>query len=327
VPTSLPLVTHGLTQGLSLVADLFGDPETEVILPDLAWENYELLFQMRAHCKLRHYPYFHDGGFHVRGFAEALAATPGKAIVILGFPGNPSGFTPKAEQGRQIADLIVRAPGPLVVVLDDAYAGLVYEEGLQRRSLFWDLIERRDPERHVLFKIDGATKELFFFPGRVGFLTSDLTGEADKALESKLKCLGRGTVGSPPGPSQALVYDALMDGDLDVQVAERVADMRLRYKALHFALHDLDTDLLTPLPFNSGLFALVQVDPSIDADALRKKLIAEYSVGTIVLPEHNALRIAFCSVRSADLPTLVHRMAEAAESMRTSGDTPIQRHP
>ncbi len=316
LPTSKPLVTHGLTQGISLIADLFADPDTTIILPDLNWENYELLFQMRAHAPIVTYPTYADGGYNVAGLADALASTKGKRIVILGFPSNPTGFSPTLAQGQQIADVVAAADGPLVVVCDDAYAGLVFEPGLQERSLFWDLLERRDPSRHVLFKVDGATKELLFFPGRVGFLTSDLTGEAAAALESKLKCVGRGTVGAPPGPSQAMVYDAITNPAIEAEVALRVADMGARYRALKSALDALDTDLLTPYPFNSGLFALVAVHPSIDADALRLALIKDHGVGTIVLPEHNALRIAFCSVRAEDLPEVVDRIVQAAEAMR-----------
>ena len=306
---SSPLVVHGLTQGIGMVSDLFADPDTTVLLPDLAWENYELMFTLYARAKIRTYPHYAaDGTYDVDGLARALDEVPGKAILVLGFPGNPSGFTPTVAQGRRIAEVVGAAKGPLVVVFDDAYAGLIYEDGLLTRSLFWDVLERSDPLRHVVIKVDGATKELVFFPGRVGFVTVGISGAAEAALESKLKCLGRATVGSPPGPSQALVFDALQDPRLEEQIAVRVADMGARYRALKAALAGLNTDLLTPYPFNSGLFALVKVHPSIDADQLRRRLIAEHSVGTIALPEHNAIRIAFCSVREDDLPELVRRI-------------------
>ena len=146
-------------------------------------------------------------------------------------------------------------------------------------------------------------------------MTTSVAGPAEAALESKLKCLGRATVGSPPGPSQALVYDALQDPRLDEQIAARVADMAARYRALKAALNGLKTDLLVPYPFNSGLFALVKVHPSIDADQLRRRLISEQSVGTIALPEHNAIRIAFCSVREDELAEVVRRIALTAEAM------------
>jgi aspartate/methionine/tyrosine aminotransferase len=311
--TSQPLVVHGLTQGIGMVAELFADPETTVLLPDLAWENYELMFTLRQGARIRTYPHYApDGTYDVDGLARALDETPGKAILVLGFPGNPTGFTPTVAQGRRIVEVVTAARGPLVIVFDDAYAGLLFEDGLLTRSLYWDVLERHDPERHVVIKVDGATKELFFFPGRVGFVTHSATGAAEAALESKLKCMGRATVGSPPGPSQALVYDALQDPDLERQIAAGVADMATRYRALKKALSELDTDKLKPYPFNSGLFALVQVHPSIDADHLRRRLIAEQSVGVIALPEQNAIRIAFCSVAAADLPELVRRIGACA---------------
>ena len=53
-------------------------------------------------------------------------------------------------------------------------------------------------------KVDGATKELAFFSSRVGFLSHPHTGAAAEALQSKLKCLIRGTVGSASGPAMAM---------------------------------------------------------------------------------------------------------------------------
>ncbi len=314
-PTSLPILTHGLTQGLSFLADLFVDAETDVVLPSPTWENYGLIFTMRQQAPITTYDYYEGDHYNVGGLAEALENVRGKAVVVLGFPGNPTGYAPSAEEALRIAKVVTAHPGPLVIVIDDAYAGLLYEPGLMTRSLFWDVLERSDPERHFVVRVDGATKELFFFPGRVGFLTHGLTGDAEAALESKVKCLGRGTVSGPPGPSQALVHRALLDDALEGQVAERVGEMKARYTALRDALEGLDSPWLEPLPFNSGLFALLRVHASIDADALRQHLIADRSVGTIVLPEVNALRIAFCSVAAEAIPDMVAEIAAGAAQL------------
>jgi aspartate/methionine/tyrosine aminotransferase len=315
VPTSMPILVHGLTQGLSFVADLFADADTDVVLPTPTWENYELLFTMRLPARIHTYDYYAGSSYNVAGLAAALEKVRTKGIVVLGFPGNPTGYTPTAEEGRRIAEIVTAHPGPLVIAVDDAYAGLIYEPGLQERSLFWEIAERSDPERHFVVRVDGATKELFFFPGRVGFLTHDRTGAAEEALASKFNCVGRGTVSGPPGPSQAIILQALRDPLLEAQIADRVADMKSRYEALRDALRGLGSPWLKPLPFNSGLFALVRVDGAIDADHLRRHLIEKYSVGTIVIPEVNALRIAFCSVRSDEIPELVDRIAKAATDL------------
>ena len=311
VPTSLPVVTHGLSQGISMVADLFADADTTVVLPSPSWENYKLLFAMRARARFREYPAYDGDGVNVQGLADALAQVEGKAIIVLTFPGNPTGLAPTVEEARRIAEVVLAHPGPAVALVDDAYAGLLYEDGLMERSLFWDLAERADPERLLVARVDGGTKELLFFPGRVGFLTFSATGDAEAALISKVKCLGRGTCGSPPGPSQAVMLDALQDPDLEHQIDARVALLGRRYRTLKDALVAAGTDRFAPLPFNSGCFALVELAEGIAPHAVRRRLIDEFSVGTIAVPDANALRIAFCATAEEDIPALVQRLERA----------------
>jgi aspartate/methionine/tyrosine aminotransferase len=192
-------------------------------------------------------------------------------------------------------------------LVDDAYHGLIYEPGLMSRSMFWDLAERADPARLAVVKVDGTTKELLFFPGRVGFLRFHGTPAMNDAITSKVKCVGRGSVGGPPGPSQALVLGALQDPALESQVAERVEMLARRYRRLKQELKRVEGSLV-PYSFNSGCFALVEVPAGLDAHDARRSLIADHGVGTIAIPEINALRVAYCSLAEDMLPDLVDRL-------------------
>lgn len=312
---STPMVVHGLTQGVSLIADAFADPDTDVVIPDPCWENYELLFQFRPRANVIRYKFFKaDGtGFDVDGFADALAGLRRKAVIVVNFPANPAGYAPTVAEARAVVDVLVAHKGPAVVLFDDAYQGLVYEDGLATRSLYWDVAERCDPERLFPVKTDGATKELFFFGGRIAFLTGQVAGEAEAALLSKWKCLARSTVGVASGPSQALVLAALQAPDLDAQIRARLDVLAARYRSLKSALEALPKDRARVWPFNAGVFALVGLDPSIEAEAFRKRLIAEFSVGTISIPSANAVRIAYCSVDDGALVELVSRIGRALE--------------
>jgi aspartate/methionine/tyrosine aminotransferase len=308
----LPITTHGLTHGLSILADMFADPQTDVILPVPYWENYALVFSLHAGAKLRTYSFFDGDRFNVEGLRAALSATaPDRnALVILNIPGNPTGFTPTQADVDATVAVLLSHPGPSCVVVDDAYQGTTWEPGLMSRSLFWPLAEQADPKRLIAFKVDGATKELFFFPSRIGFLTHSATGEAAKALLSKLKCVIRGTVGCPPGPSQAMVMHALAHEDLEPATRERLGVLSARYRALKAALADVGPSVV-PYPFNSAYFALVGFAPGIDANEVRLRLIADFGVGTIYVPTINALRIAYCSTAVEDIPALVDALKAA----------------
>lgn len=317
VRVSHPVMTHGLTHAISILASLFGDPKTTVLIADPFWENYRLLFSLYAGAKIETYPAFADLSYNVEGLRSALRKNKkNKTIVILNLPGNPTGYTPTLEQIPEIVQVIDEHKGPLVVIVDDAYQGTQYEEGLMSRSIFWDLAEKVDPNRVTLFKVDGSTKELFFFPSRVGFITSNLSEEAEKVLLSKMLCIIRGTVGSAPGPSQAMVLAALESPELEAQIESCQAVLKARYQILKEHLKSADPELIQPYPFNSAYFGVVGVSKGVCADKVRRLLIEKYSVGTIYLPSINSLRVAYCSISKDEIGRLVDSIQAAVRELR-----------
>jgi aspartate/methionine/tyrosine aminotransferase len=319
-PFTLPQVTVGLTHGLSLLADLFAGPDRPVAVATPFWGNYRQVFALRRGARMVTGPAYRDGRFNTDAIVEALAGEPpGRpAVAILNFPSNPGGYSPTVEERRQLVRGLVEEADqrPLVVILDDGYAALVYEEGVPADSLFWELADRHPNLTPI--KVDGATKELSFFGGRVGFLTFALPpeGEAAAALESKLKCLLRATLGSPPAASQVALIRALSDEAIQRQVEAIRERLAARYRVLAGALSEVDRSLLEPLPFNSGCFALVELKKSLglDSNDVRRELLERYDTGLIAIaPDY--LRIAFCSVRQAALPELVGRLEAAVRGL------------
>lgn len=312
-PSSLPLVTVGLSHGLSLVADLFGGEGKAVAIPQPFWGNYRQAFATRTGARVLTAPACVDGRYNPRAIAEALAGLPEgePAVALLNIPSNPGGYTPDPAERRATVESLMEEAGcrPLVVVCDDAYAGLVYEPEIPRESLFWDLAGAHP--NLVPVKIDGATKEFSFFGGRVGFLTFALEpgSGAARSMESKVKMLVRSTVGSPVAASQVVLLQALRKEGIESEVEAVRALLEGRYRALKGALAGMDPVLGTPLPFNSGCFALVELPErlGLDSETVRKHLLARHGTGLIsIAPRY--LRIAHCSVDAAALPELVKRL-------------------
>ncbi len=318
-PATLPVVTVGLTHGLSMVADLFGG-EHVVAIPEPFWGNYRQTFTLRTGAKVVSVPAFDGGRYRPEAVAEALASQPpGRpAIAILNFPGNPGGYSPTVEERKQLRQSLLEIADnrPLIALCDDAYSGLVYEPEIPHHSFFWDITGAH--EQLVAVKVDGATKELSFFGGRVGFLTFGLAldEEADDALTNKLKCLVRSTLGSPVASSQMIVLQALRDGRAHREVAEirRIAEER--YQAIQPSLAALDPALLRPLPFNAGFFALIELPPElgITAGQVRRHLLAHHNTGIVAVRERY-LRLATCSVAAEALPELVARVVRGVEEL------------
>ena len=69
---SLPVVTSALTHGLSLTAYLFVDEGDEIIIPDLSWDNYELIFKTGFDAKFITYETFKNNDFNIDGMLDAI---------------------------------------------------------------------------------------------------------------------------------------------------------------------------------------------------------------------------------------------------------------
>lgn len=313
IPSSLPVVTAGLSHSLSLAADLFAGEGTPVVTSAPFWGNYRQAFGTRIGAAILTAPAYVEGRYNPHFVAQALReVAPGvPAIALVNFPSNPGGYTPTAEERRETVEALrgEAERRPLLVLCDDAYAGLVFEPGIPAESLFWELVGLH-PNLTPL-KVDGATKEFSFFGGRVGFLTFGLPPESSVALdlEGRLEGLIRSSLGSASAASQVVLLQALRKEGIEAEVEAVRALLEGRYRALRDALAQADPELLTVLPFNSGCFALVEIPEALgfDSETARKHLLETQGVGLISLAPRY-LRIAHCSVDEASLPELAARL-------------------
>ncbi|CAM3428414.1 aminotransferase class I/II-fold pyridoxal phosphate-dependent enzyme [Marinicrinis lubricantis] len=311
---SNPIVTNALTHGLSIVADLFADEGDAVIIPEKNWENYELTFEIRRGAKMVYYPLYNEQRkFNSEGLKEAILAQKdkGKAIIVLNFPNNPTGYTPGVEEAEQIVAAVkagAEAGIRLVVVSDDAYFSLFFEDSL-RQSIFGALAELHPNVLAV--KVDGATKEEYVWGFRVGFITYAASSEKLlQALEQKTMGIIRATISSGPHPSQTFVLKALKSPEFEAQKQEKAQIMKGRANRTKQVLDSGKFDEVWEYyPFNSGYFMCLQLK-TVDAETLRVHLLDQYGIGTIALGEHD-LRVAFSCIEEQDIEELFHTIYQA----------------
>lgn len=313
-----PIVTNALTHGLSLVGDLFANPGDAVILPDLSWENYELSFATRRGAEIVTFPLYNEGQkFNSKGLRAAILdqKASGKAIVLLNFPNNPTGYTPGRDEGEEIVEAIragAEAGINVVVVTDDAYFSLFFEDSLHE-SLFGHLCNLHP--RILPIKVDGATKEEFVWGFRVGFITYGSDSEATlSALEQKTMGLIRATISSGPHPSQTFVLDALNSPEFQAQKMEKFNIMKGRANRVKELLDSgRYDDAWDHYPFNSGYFMCLKLK-HVNAEQLRSYLLENYGIGTIALGQTD-LRVAFSCIEERDLEELYDTIHQAARSL------------
>lgn len=320
-----PIVTNALTHGLAIAADLFVDAGDHVVLPDMMWGNYRLTFGVRCGGLVRTYATFDEkGGYNIAALRRVLrqtASEKGKAIVLLNFPNNPSGYTPSAQEGERIVEVLraeAEAGCRIVVITDDAYFGLFYEDCL-RESLFGYLTNLHP--RILAVKIDGATKEEFAWGLRTGFITfadgasSSSTGSrVTQVLETKTLGIIRGTISNCPHPSQTFVVEALRSPDYERQKREKFEIMKRRALKTKQTLEQGGfEDAWDYYPFNSGYFMCLRLK-TVDAEQLRVYLLDHYGVGTIAINSTD-LRIAFSCIEERDIPELFQLIYQAVHDM------------
>lgn len=317
----LPIVTNALTHGLAIVADLFCDQGDMVVIPDKLWGNYRLTFEVKHGGQVVTYPLFtQDNKFNAQALKETLLAhqDKGKAIVILNFPNNPTGYTPSVEEGEQIVQAIKEAAEAgmnIVAVTDDAYFGLFFEESMQE-SLFAKLADLHP--RVLAVKVDGATKEQFVWGFRVGFITfASPYDEVLEALETKTMGSIRGEISNSPHPSQTFVLEAMRDPNFKQEVKEKVEIMKARANKVKEVLDTTDKykEVWDYYPFNSGYFMCLKLKDGVDSEELRLHLLDKYGVGTVSLASTD-LRVAFSCVEVEDIPEIFELIYQAVCDLR-----------
>ncbi|MGG1515652.1 aminotransferase class I/II-fold pyridoxal phosphate-dependent enzyme [Paenibacillus oryzisoli] len=315
-----PIVTNALTHGLSIAADLFADAGDAVIIPDKNWENYELTFEIRRGAQIVNYPLYTDAmKFNSAGLRDALLAqkSKGKAIVVLNFPNNPTGYTPNAQEGREITAAIKEAAEAginVVVLTDDAYFGLFFEDSMHE-SIFGQLADLHP--RVLAVKIDGATKEEYVWGFRVGFITYAGQSEALlAALEQKTMGIIRATISSGPHPSQTFVLHALNSPEFNQQKLEKYDIMKGRANRTKAILDSGKfDDAWDYYPFNSGYFMCLKLK-TVDAESVRVQLLNQHGVGTIALGETD-LRVAFSCIEEGNLEELFNLIYQSVKELET----------
>ncbi|MCB9359358.1 aminotransferase class I/II-fold pyridoxal phosphate-dependent enzyme [Candidatus Woesearchaeota archaeon] len=312
---SLPVVTCALTHGISMCGYMFADPGDNIISPDLYWGNYRLTLQSAYGAKIDTFKTFTDeNAFNVDGLKEKLAEDGAKKILLLNFPNNPTGYTPTEKEAEEIISAIRDAADSgkeIVVLCDDAYFGLVYQDGIRKTSLFEELSDLS--ENILAVKIDGATKEDYVWGFRVGFITFAVKNGTDglyEALAAKVAGAIRGNISNDSHLSQSIVLNGFSDPDYLKQKEEKFAIMQGRYDLVKKTLEDNDySSEFEALPYNSGYFMCIRLKK--DAEKVRQILLEKYSTGVIALDD--LLRIAFSAVKTEDIPELFENIYKACQ--------------
>jgi aspartate/methionine/tyrosine aminotransferase len=323
---SLPVVSHAITHGLSVVGDMWVDPGDVIILPDKIWGNYNLIFSVRRGARIVQYTLFDNAGrFNLKSFEECVrseAKKNKKIIVLFNFPNNPTGYTPSPEEAKTMAEILMdlaHLGTSVLAVTDDAYFGLFFDDHVLKESIFTGLVNKHP--RLMAIKLDGATKENYVWGLRVGFITygACLTGDHDgvyNALERKTAGAVRGSISSASHLSQTITLRSLKSGSYKAEKEDKFQIMKERAMEVRRVLAQPKyRDAWDPYPFNSGYFMCLKLK-TVEAEPLRVHLLNKYGVGLISLGKQD-LRVAFSCVEKKDVQELYDIILQGVKDLRS----------
>jgi aspartate/methionine/tyrosine aminotransferase len=323
---SLPVVSHAITHGLSVVGDMWVDPGDVLILPDKMWGNYNLVFSVRRGARIVQHTLFDNGGrLNLKSFEECVrteAKKNKKIIVLFNFPNNPTGYTPHPDEAKSMAEILMDLAhqGTNVLALtDDAYFGLFFEDDVLKESIFAGLVNKHP--RLMAIKLDGATKENYVWGLRVGFITygACLPGDHDgvyNALERKTAGAVRGSISSASHLSQTITLRSLKSSSYKAEKEDKFGIMRDRAMEVKRVLANPKyREAWDAYPFNSGYFMCLKLK-TVEAEPLRVHLLNQYGVGLISLGKQD-LRVAFSCVEKKDVQELYDIILQGVKDLKS----------
>lgn len=317
---SLPMVTTGITQGIDIAANLFSEKEDALLLPNLFWQNYAQIYTIKLGNNIYKYKQFDENNnFSIENFKSALySIKEDKISLILNFPNNPTGYTPSDDELTKLVEVInifakEHPSKQLIIVSDDAYFGLFFEENHKTPTLSatYKLAENSNC---LIVKLDGITKEFYSWGLRVGFITYYTKDDTlRKTLLEKTQGFLRSTTSSPSNLSQQIALRLLENKQALLEKEENDSIIQDRYNELKSAIskENLAT-LVTILPFNSGYFFTIKIPTTINAHEFRLKFLNEYKYGVYSM-DNEHIRIAFSCLDKELIPELISKFKECIQ--------------
>ncbi|MEE9377926.1 MAG: aminotransferase class I/II-fold pyridoxal phosphate-dependent enzyme [Candidatus Lokiarchaeia archaeon] len=326
-----PVITGGVTNGIFQACSMFLNPSDYIIVPNKRWGNYDNIIYKFIGAKTQSFEFFKENEMNIDGLRSAIekiAKIQEKIVLLLNFPNNPTGYVPKKEEASNLVEMLKDSQTthdkPIIVLVDDAYEPYVYKDDVLDKSIFYDLHQL--DENVIPIKLDGITKELLIYGGRVGFLTLGLKPSwiADEEelqnlkdeIHNKLEGFIRATISNCNSFYQVLIHKLFEENGFEQIIKSREGVYKLlkkRYETINSELKKINNPNISIDPNSGGFFVFVNLDSNkIKAGKFADHLLKEYKVGIIPIEKLdeniNGIRIAYCSIDLSKIPELVKRI-------------------
>jgi len=227
-PIKEVVVTVGGSEAIDLTMRALIEPGDEVIIPQPSFVCYGPICEM-AHGKPVYIPTKEENQFKLTADELRAAITPKTKLLVLPFPGNPTGAIMTREDLEPIAEVL---KGTNIMVLSDE----IYGELTYGRTHVSPAAIPGMRERTIL--ASGFSKTYAMTGWRMGYLT------APAPVAAQMLKIHQYAIMCAPTTSQFAAIEALKNGDEDIEMMRSEYNRRRRY--LVNGLHGLGIDCFNP---------------------------------------------------------------------------------
>lgn len=180
---SIPVVTAWATHALRIASEIFIDKTDEIIVPNLYWQNYDIIFNKEQFV---HYSLFDENQeFNLNALSWLLLGSNQKKVLLLNFPHNPTWYNLSDQELKFLCNELKKSClwwNSIVVILDNCYEDFCYEQDIIQYSLF-ERLSNLD-KNLIVAKCDSFLKSTFVWWVRIWFLTVWFLWADREVLES-----------------------------------------------------------------------------------------------------------------------------------------------
>ncbi|MCC6647954.1 MAG: aminotransferase class I/II-fold pyridoxal phosphate-dependent enzyme [Polyangiaceae bacterium] len=301
---AVAVATPGGTGALRHAFASFVEDGHALLTTSFYWSPYQTIAAEHGRKVATFSMFAADGSLDTAALDRALGElmqAQGRALVVLNDPcHNPTGYSMSEDDWARTAEVLAKhgASGPLTVLLDIAYAA--FAEGSLSRPV--SALARIADKVMIAFAWS-ASKSFLAYGQRVGALVAIPPSADDVAdLDAGLTYACRGTWSNCNHAGMAAVARLLDEGGRAAKERKVFTDLlATRVDAWNKAARPLGLQFPR---YDGGFFVTVESkDPPGDAAKLRE-------VGVYVVPLAVSLRVALCSVPTAQVPRVAAAMAK-----------------
>ena len=208
------LITVGGSEGIDLALRAMLDPGDEVIIPEPCYVSYLPCVQLAGGVPVT-IPLKNENQFRLTPQELLDAITDKTKVLILAFPGNPTGAIMTKEDLEPIAEICKEKD--IIVISDEIYSELTY--GNAGHFTIGSLPDMK--ERTII--INGFSKAYAMTGWRLGYAL------APKLIAEQMTKIHQFAIMCAPTTSQYAAISAIKEGDKDIERMKSSYDQRRHF--------------------------------------------------------------------------------------------------